>query len=120
MVKRILVVEDDEDSREMLKALLESKGFEVTTAENGLEGLEAAKAERPDIIVTNICMPKLDGVGLIEYIREQPEFDTVPIVVLSAVGSGDRSRAVKAGADQVMTKPVDPGALIVSMDKLFG
>jgi DNA-binding response OmpR family regulator len=117
--KKILLVEDNEDIREMMLIILRNKGFEVIQAENGRVAAEVAKTVCPDIIVTNICMPELDGVGLIEYIRKQPEFDAVPIVVLSAVGSGDRSNAMRAGANESMPKPVEPDALIESINRLF-
>ncbi|HXG64404.1 MAG TPA: response regulator, partial [Blastocatellia bacterium] len=115
MIKKVLVVEDDTDSRKLLEYELQSDGFEVITAEDGLEGLEKAHELKPDIIITDVNMPRLDGIELTEQLREEREFEDVPIVVVSAAGSGDLRQAMAAGASCSMRKPVDLDALITTI-----
>ena len=112
MPKKVLVVEDHPDAREMLSIYLTSEGYSVVTAEDGLCGLQAAEAERPDIIITNLNMPKLDGLELTKRIRQQPDFSNVPIVVLSAITTDEPNVLIDAGASVVKTKPVELNELV--------
>jgi CheY-like chemotaxis protein len=104
---KVLIVEDNADARDLLALVLTDEGFTVVAAENGLAGLALAKAERPDLIVTDISMPILDGVEMIKQIREVSELKNVPIVAVSAYGSGITADAVKAGASKTMRKPME-------------
>ena len=106
-MQKVLVVEDNADARDLLALVLTSEGFTIITAENGLAGLALAKAERPDLIITDISMPILDGVEMIKQIREIPELENIPIVAVSAYGSGITGDAVKAGASKAMHKPME-------------
>ena len=107
MQKKILVIEDQPDSREMLEIVLQQQGYKVITAEDGLAGLSQAKKEKPDAIITNVNMPNLDGAEMIKQIRQIPELQQVPIVVLSAVTTNDPKALINVGATVVTSKPVE-------------
>jgi DNA-binding response OmpR family regulator len=81
---KILVVEDNLDTRELLHLYLMMGGFSVITAEDGREGLDAAEAEHPDLIITDISMPHLNGIEMTRLLRAKADFESVPIVVLTA------------------------------------
>lgn len=107
MSKTILVVEDTIDTRELLHLYLLSAGFLVIIAADGYEGLSSVKANSPDLIVTDIQMPNLDGIGLIRQLRAEPKYADIPIITLSAYGDGVGSEALKAGATKTFTKPIN-------------
>jgi DNA-binding response OmpR family regulator len=107
MSSKILVVEDNESAREMLCALLRSNGFKVIDAENGQAGYDKAKDEHPDLIITDLRMPILDGIDLIKLLRKQSDFDGVPILALTAFRGELPTQAIKAGADRALQKPID-------------
>ena len=107
MQRKVLVIEDHPDSREMLETVLKDNGYTVIAAADGLAGLNIAKAVRPDVIITNINMPNLDGMEFIEQARQTPELQHVPIVVLSAVRTDDPEALIKVGATAVTSKPIE-------------
>ncbi|MFS8087135.1 MAG: response regulator [Acidobacteriota bacterium] len=103
-----LVVEDFEDSRFMMRQLLEMAGYRVVEATDGEEAIELALAERPELILMDLSLPKLDGLAATRRIREHRGFGAVPIVAVSAHDSpGSRSEALAAGCDEYVTKPID-------------
>src|SRR5687767_748716 len=107
MQRKVLVIEDHPDSREMLETVLIDNGYTVITAADGLSGLDIAKAVRPDVIITNINMPNLDGREMIKQVRQMPELQHIPIVVLSAVRTDDPEALIKVGATAVASKPIE-------------
>lgn len=105
---RVLLVEDTEDSRQMMRKLLEMSGFQVVEAINGLEAVELAKAVRPRIILMDLSLPFIDGLAATRQIRELPGMSKVPIVAVSAHDSADfHSEALAAGCNTYITKPID-------------
>ena len=106
MPKKILVVEDNLDTRELIHLQLSTEGFDVVIAANGLEGVYMAGAERPDLIITDIQMPELSGLDMINQLRGRPEFENTPILVLTAFGNVEIDAAIRAGANRAMNKPV--------------
>jgi len=116
---KILLVDDNADVRDLLTFILKDSGFLVITADDGLRGLKTAEAERPDLIITDICMPHLDGIQMIARLREEAEFSKLPILVISAYGSGDLAAALRAGANLAMPKPVDFDCLIGHVKQLL-
>lgn len=116
---KILVVEDNSDSREMLAILLGNEGFTVLTAEDGRAGIGIAMVEYPDLIITDINMPDLDGIEMIRRLREHPKCSDVPIMVLTALSDIDRAWAVKAGANSFMTKPFEFVSLTTAIKQLL-
>jgi len=116
---KILIVEDSADAREMLALLFDMEGYNVATAEDGREGLMRASADSPDLIVTDIQMPNIDGTEMIRRLRAQPSCSRVPIIVMTAYGSEIAARAVQSGANRALTKPVDYDLLLETIKDLI-
>ena len=120
---KILVVEDNADEAQMVKMILEPHGYDVTVAANGQEGLEKAEAEKPDLIVLDVMMPILDGFGMCTKLRDDPEFEDVPVILLTAVAEHIRdtkypiSGVLRAEAEEYLEKPVDPEALVKTVER---
>ena len=120
MPAKILVVEDNTDSRDMLTFWLKAEGFKVSCAENGKEALKLLAVERPELIITDISMPVMDGIELIKKLREQPELKTIPVLVISAFRSGIVGEALQAGADAATAKPLQFEKLFELITHLLG
>ena len=107
-VKTVLVVEDFEDNRFMMRRLLEMSGYRVIEAVNGQEAVEKAQAERPDLILMDLSLPHLDGLAATRRIRQQDGLGRVPIVAVSAHDTADfHADALAAGCNEYVTKPID-------------
>ncbi len=103
---RILVADDDAWILRMVTTVLEKRGYVVETASDGEEALEKAVATKPDLVVTDVMMPNMDGWALIKALRARPEFAFVPVIFLTALGSDDdRIRGFRLGADDYLPKP---------------
>jgi two-component system chemotaxis response regulator CheY len=110
--KHILIVDDSPSMRTLLAMSLSAQGHQVDTAEDGLHGLERLPQVKPDLLFTDINMPRMDGFGLIEAVRAQTQFDDMPILVLSTESSPEKKeRAFDAGASGWIVKPFDPDRL---------
>lgn len=107
MGNKVLVVEDYADSREFLKYLLEHSGCEVSEAANGFEAVEAVKHQLPDLILMDISMPVMDGLTATRKIRESAMSRKVPIIAITAQGHSYYKRAIEAGCNDLMDKPLD-------------
>lgn len=113
MNKRILVVEDQEDLRGVLRDLLTGSEYDMIEAEDGAIGVEKAKAEKPDLILMDIQMPVLDGYDATRQIKADPNLRTVPVIAISSFAmKGDEEKAVAAGCDCYVTKPYSPMQLL--------
>ena len=113
MTQTVLTVDDSRTMRRMLKMTLEAGGYRVIQAEDGLDGLKVLEGEMPDVIVTDINMPNMDGFGFIDAVRAQSRFTGVPILVLTTESDRalkDRARA--AGATGWITKPFEQTRLV--------
>ena len=119
MSKKILVVEDNNDSRELIHVILTRMGFTVVDALDGREGLYKAHAEHPDLIITDIGMPHLDGIGMIRELRAQSYFEELPIVALTSYGRKQRDEAIEAGASRVLRKPSALASLVTAVEELL-
>ena len=117
MQDKILIVEDNDDSREYLAQLLKIKGYKVYTAHDGAEGIEQAIVNHPDFIISDINTPNLDGIQMVRALRRIPGCSDIPILVVSAYGSGILADASVAGANQVMRKPLDMKLLFTMIEK---
>ena len=103
---RILVVDDDAWILRMVTTVLEKRGYEILVARDGEEGLAKAQASPPDLIITDVMMPRLDGWALVKQLRSRPELALVPVIFLTALGSDeDRIRGFRLGADDYLAKP---------------
>ena len=105
-MKKILFIEDEEDQVLMLKTRVETWGYTFISAFDGEEGIRKIYAEKPDLILLDVMMPEIDGLTLLEWLREHSEKDRVPIHIVSAKAQEkDRDAALQAGADGFMAKP---------------
>ena len=116
MSKRILVVEDQEDNRRILRDLLTNAGYDIIEAENGEEALAVAARERPDLILMDIQLPLLDGYEVTRRIKGDPALRAIPIIAITSYAlSGDESKARAAGCDAYVAKPYSPRALLAKI-----
>lgn len=116
MSKRILVIEDQEDNRRILRYLLKSAEYEVIEAVTGEDGVSAAERERPDLILMDIQLPGLDGYEATRRIKGNPELRHIPIIVVTSYAlSGDDVKAFAAGCDAYVTKPFSPRQLLATI-----
>ncbi|MFZ6002978.1 MAG: response regulator transcription factor [Actinomycetota bacterium] len=116
----VLVVEDDPVILRLLEVNFDLEGFDVLLAQDGEEGLAVARAKRPDVIVTDIMMPKLTGLEMVEALRADPATAAIPVVLLSAKAqTSDLKTGIDAGADDYVTKPFEPLDLIDRVNALL-
>lgn len=117
---RILLVEDNEMIRDMLSERLERKGFHVYRAVDGLQGVEVAKGERPDLILLDMSLPVMDGWQAARQLKANEETQPIPIIALTAHAiAGDREKTLAAGCDDYSTKPVDFPQLLIKIQTLL-
>lgn len=116
---KILIVDDSDDTREMMAKLLELETFMVFTAEDGQAGLRVATEQRPNLIITDINMPNMNGIEMIKHVRRQQGMERVPIMAITAYGNGVAKEALEAGADRAATKPIQFSVLIVEIKELL-
>jgi DNA-binding response OmpR family regulator len=108
MKPRVLVVDDESDFIQLLKYNLENQGFDILTASDGVQALNAARRELPDVVLIDLMLPDIDGFSVCEILRSQPSTSKVPIIVVSALdGEYVRSRGIQAGVACCFKKPVD-------------
>ena len=116
MTQRILVVEDQTDNMQILRDLLTSAGYAMIEAEDGAEGVRAASAHQPDLILMDIQLPVLDGYEATRRIKADPALRAIPIIVVTSYAlSGDKARA--AGCDDYVPKPYSPRLLLAKIRK---
>jgi len=120
MTKRILVVEDQEDNRQILRDLLASFGHEMIEAHDGKAAIEQAAKHRPDVILMDIQLPVMDGYEATRRIKANPELRAIPIIVVTSYAlSGDEDKACAAGCDAYVTKPYSPRQLLAKINEFL-
>jgi len=118
---RILVVEDNMDTYELVRFFLEKNGYETFLAANGRDGVNAAIKQLPDLIIMDLSMPEMDGWTAIGLIKKDERTLSIPLLALTAHAlPGDRQRAMDAGSDEYITKPMDLNDLVKSVDHWIG
>jgi two-component system cell cycle response regulator DivK len=116
MTKHILVVEDQEDNRQILRDLLANAGYRLTEAENGEQALAAVEQQPPDLILMDIQLPVLDGYEATRRIKANPSLRAIPIIAVTSYAlSGDEDKARAAGCDDFVPKPYSPRQLLVKI-----
>jgi two-component system cell cycle response regulator DivK len=116
MSKRILVVEDQEDNRQILRDLLGNAGFQLIEAEDGEKAITLAGQHKPDLILMDIQLPLLDGYEATRRIKADPALRTIPIIVITSYAlSGDEEKAKAAGCDAYVAKPYSPRQLMATI-----
>jgi len=117
---RILLVDDDPVNRELLRARLQHAGYEVMEACDGEEGLAVARRQRPDCVILDVMMPKIDGMTVCGLLKFDSAFRDMPVVLLTARASTeDRKMGLEAGADAFLVKPVDAAAFLSTVSSLL-
>lgn len=119
---RILAVDDSASMRQMVGVTLQSAGHEVQVAVDGVEALRKAREGAPvDLVITDVNMPNMDGLTLVKELRRLPQYQGVPLLVLTTESSTDRKQAGRAaGATGWIVKPFDPDRLLATVDKVLG
>ena len=109
---KLLLVEDTEDNRFMMRRLLEMEGYDVVEARNGEEAVKVAKQENPSLVLMDLSLPVIDGLAATRLIRKLPALEKTPIIAVSAHDTADfQAEAIEAGCNSYITKPIDFGAL---------
>ena len=117
---KILVIEDNRDSRDILAKLLRMSGYDVMSANDGEAGLAAALQQNPDLIITDIHMPNMNGIEFVQRVRKDQTLDKVPVLVVTAFGAQVAREAVNAGADAAAEKPFDFDRFLLTVEELIG
>ncbi len=116
-MSKILLVEDNEMNRDMLSRRLERRGYEVLIAVNGVEGVEKASLEIPDLILMDMSLPIMDGWEATKNLKTDPATKSIPIIALTAHAmAGDREKALEVGCDDYDTKPIDLSRLLTKIE----
>lgn len=119
-MKTILIAEDNPTNRELLRELLEPRGYTVTEACNGAEALAVVEQAHPDILLLDIGMPVLDGFAVVRKLRDNPRFASLPIVAVTAYAmQGDREKILNSGFDGYLSKPITSVSLVHELDRLL-
>jgi CheY-like chemotaxis protein len=114
---KILLVEDDELSRDMLARLLARRGYKTLVAINGRQAVALAKSETPDLILMDLSMPVMDGWAAAQTLKADPDTAAIPIIGVTANAlAGDRENALRAGCDDYDTKPIDFNRLLIKIE----
>ena len=118
--KKILAVDDEKSIVMVIRVNLEFEGYEVMEAYDGVQALELIAEEKPDLIVLDIMMPEMDGWKVLSHIRENPETEDLPVVMLTALTQDrDIEEATMLGADVYLTKPFEPEELVLTVKRML-
>ena len=116
--KKILVVEDSPTTRKVVVLTLKQKGYSMIEAQDGLEALSKIDEERPDLVLLDIILPKMDGYKVLSIIKESPEFKDIPVIMLTSKdGFLNKAKGKFSGSNAYLTKPFDPEELIETIEK---
>lgn len=119
--KKILLADDEEDIKTVIKLYLESKGYDVVTSYDGLDTLDKVKAEKPDLILLDIMMPVINGFEVCKQLKADENTSHIPIVMLSAASHSDSvEQAIDAGAVDYIMKPFEPPRIEAILKKILG
>lgn len=120
MRKRVLITEDIEDLRTVLKTVVESLGYECLMASNGKEAVEMAASELPDVIMMDVMMPQMDGFTAASLIRQNPKTESIPILAVTVLNSHKKKQqCLDSGYNDVINKPFTPSQLAAHLEKLL-
>ena len=120
-VKRILIVDDEQELVKAVQIRLQQAGYETLVAHDGQEGLEKAKKEKPDLIILDLMLPKMDGYKVCGLLKIDSRFSKIPIIIFTAKArEEDKKMGQEVGANAYITKPFDPQALLSKIKELLG
>ncbi len=118
-MKRVLVVEDNDNNMKLICLVLEKHGYEPIQAFTGVDGVEKAIAERPDIILMDVQLPDINGIEAIKRIRMVDDMKEIPIIAITSYAmSGDREKILSVGCDGYFEKPIDPLTIVEKIEKI--
>jgi len=121
MSKKILVVEDTEDNRQILRDLLGMAGYEMVEAQDGAQGVAMAAEHRPDLILMDIQMPVMDGYEATRRIKADPALVSIPVIAVTSYAlSGDEAKTRAAGCDDYIAKPYSPRQMLAKVREILG
>jgi len=121
MPRTILVVDDDPVIQKLLAVNFEMEGYRVITAGDGVEGIDQVRRERPDLVLLDVMMPRMDGIAVVRHLKADPSIAAIPVILLSAKAqSTDINGGLDAGADDYVTKPFDPLELLDKVTAIIG
>ena len=117
---RVLIVEDNEDNQELMRFLLERAGYDTFSVENGLAGIEAARREKPDIVLMDLSLPEMDGWSAARIMKQDPVLQNIPLIAVTAhTLPGDRRKALDAGFDSYISKPINIHMFDITVGKVL-
>jgi DNA-binding response OmpR family regulator len=119
MPKKILLIENDDEMRELMRTTLEQNGYEVATASDGVSGYDMALFMRPDVIVTDIRLPGADGIHVVRRVRDTSSLANTPILVTTPFGTGKATFSLQLGANAFEPMPIDPRSLLITVRRLL-
>lgn len=120
-MRRVLIIEGNENNMELITFILEANGFRTLQAETGMRGLEMAEAERPDVILLDIQLPDILGFEVLSRLRRIPACVGIPVIAVTSYAmAGDRERLLAAGCDGYIEKPIDPMRFVEQVNKVLG
>ena len=119
MPKKILLIENDDEMRELMRTTFEQNGYEVATASDGVSGYDMALFMRPDVIVKHIRLPGADGIHLVRRVRDTSSLANTPILVTTPFGTGNATFSLQLGANAFEPMPVDPRSLLITVRRLL-
>ena len=121
MTKRILVVEDQEDNRQILRDLLSSVGYEMTEAWDGEAGVAAAKEQRPDLILMDIQLPEVSGLEVTQWLKDDESLRAIPVIAVTAFAmKGDEEKILQGGCEAYLSKPISVAKFFETVDLFLG
>lgn len=119
-LKKILIVDDEPDILEIISYNLKKEGYEILTAKNGTEGLEKTTSFKPDLVILDIMMPKMNGIEVCKILRSKPEYNNTLIIFLTALSDeSSQIKGLETGADDYVNKPISPKVLISRVNAIF-
>ena len=120
-MKRVLVIEDNDNNMELITFILEANNYQTLKAETGQEGVTLALQERPDFIILDIQLPDISGTDVLKMIRSSEIGGSIPIIAMTSYAmAGDREKLLAAGCDDYIEKPIDPATVMVQIEKVLG
>ncbi len=119
-MKTILLIEDEKNIQTVYASLLNKKGYDVITADDGIDGLDKAQEEKPDLIILDLILPKLDGKLVLEGLKEDDITRDIPVLIISAKSDEDSiEKSLKAGAAEYLVKPIERNEFLRAVKKLI-
>ena len=119
MPKKILLIENDDETRELMRTILEQNGYEVAIATDGVRGIDMALFIKPDVIITDIRLPGADGIHVVRRVRDTSSLAHTPILVTTPFGTGTGTFALQLGANALEPMPIDPRSLLITVRRLL-